>query len=142
MTAIEAPERFRQPMIKRLGFEDGWWLLSPHFLKLGLPVVLVDECFLPEHALRHLEFFGTQKPEVPLPHSGMRVEWRGYGIQLYDTQRDSRALASNWYRTSTLPIPPATASVLLLLVGNSYALHESWSALWSSRVGVAAASQA
>lgn len=142
MTAVRPCERFRQPVIKRLGFEEGWWLLSPRFLKLGLPLVLVDECLLPKSAAARLEVFGARRPAAPFPNAGLRTEWHGNGIQLYDAQQDSRTLASHWFRTPSLPTPDATAaSLVLLVVGDSYALRESWSALWTSRVGIGVTSQ-
>jgi len=134
-------ERFRQPVVKRLGFEDGWWLLSPHFLKLGMPLVLVDECLLPESASKHLEVFGARRPQTPFATSGVRAEWHGHGVLLRDVQRDGRMLAWHWFRAPTLPIPPTAARLLLLVVGDSSALQASWSALWTSRVGVAAISR-
>lgn len=134
MTAVTNDERFRQPAIKRLGLDDGWWFFCPHFLNLGLPLVFVDACLLPEAEQLDLENFGSRKPHTPLPEIDFGVGLLGGRVGLYNTATPPKLVTAHWFRKLTLP-RALQATRVGLIVGDSYALELTWSALWTCRVG-------
>lgn len=135
MKAVPDYERFRQPTVKRLGLEEGWWFFCPHFLNLGLPLLFVDACLLPGAEDLGFESFGTRRPEIPLPSVDLRVELLGDGVSLYSSGRQSHFVAGHWFRKLRLLPLPAHDSSVGILVGDSYALQLTWSTLWRCRIG-------
>lgn len=138
MTLGPQSERYRQPTVKRLGMEDGWWFFCPHFLNLGVPLVFVDTCLVPEAGHRGLEVLGEREPDTPLLPAGLRIRSLGDGLSFYGTGRQPPLLASHWFRTLNLPQSLHSYPVIGVIVGDSYALQLTWSALWRCRIGTVA----
>lgn len=137
MTELTDHERFRQPTVKRLGLEDGWALFCPHFLNLGVPVLFVDACLIPEAEHLGFEPFGTRKPDAPLPMVDLHMTLLGNGVTLHNAHRHRDLMTSHWFRAITLPQALQSASHVGILVGESYALDLTWSALWTCCIGAA-----
>lgn len=126
------------PQLARLGFDDGWLVLGPHFLNLGLPV-LIDHRLIDSAETLGLEPFGTRDPRQPLRPARVRVGIAGGGVWLWSSQRSRRALlAAHWFE----PIPGALLAQqslgVVFMTGDTYAVQLSWSALWTCRIGIAA----
>jgi hypothetical protein len=134
-SATAACPRMPLPGVARLGFDDGWLLLGPTFLNLQRPVLLVDQALIASTAGLGLESFGSRNPRARLPVCGIGVLRCGSGVSLW-TERSS-CLAYHWFDAA----PPATAHPkvrqVVLLVGNTYEIEASWSALWTCLIGLA-----
>lgn len=140
MTSGASYDSFLQPTVKRLGLDDGWWFFCTHFLNLGLPLVFIDSCLLPRAEDLGLEALGTRKPETPLPLVDLRITLLGNGVTLYNADASPPVVAAHWFRSLELPSARPASSVGII-VGDSYALQLSWSALWRCRIGAAAHNQ-
>ena len=60
--------------VARVGFDHGWLCLSPSFLNLQLPVLVVDRRLLSDPTLLGLEPFGSRDPWRPLPSTRIVVQ--------------------------------------------------------------------
>lgn len=127
------PRKILQP-VARLGFDDGWLLLGPTFLNLQCPLLLVDQALIGTTAGFGLELFGHRDPRSALPVCGINVLSSGSGVSLWT--EPSTCLASHWFDS---PVATADANVpqLVLLIGNTYEVEMSWSALWACVIGLA-----
>lgn len=135
MTTATHHECFRQPTIKRLGLDDGWWFFGPHFLNLGLPLVFIDACLFPAAEELGLEHFGRRRPDSPLPSIDLGIGLLGDAVGLHVADQRQGFFAAHWFRQLRLPSPTQTTS-MAIVVGDSYALQLTWSALWTSHIGV------
>ena len=88
--------------VARLGFDHGWLCLSPSFLNLQLPVLLVDRRLLPDPALLGLEPFGSRDPRLPLPTTRIVVQHHpGAMISIWDHHPgDPSAQLLGWHRAT------------------------------------------
>lgn len=132
------PRTALQP-VARLGFDDGWLLLGPTFLNLQRPVLLVDRMYLSSTIGLGFESFGCRDPRSSLPDCGVDVLVCGGGVSLWD--KSSRCLASHWFDDVALPAVRIDSEEIVLLVGDTYEVEASWSALWLCLVGAARARQ-
>ncbi len=142
-TAATARPFMPMPQVARLGFHDGWLLLNPCFLNLGLPVLLIDHRILEGADRLGLEPFGSRNPRQPLPAANVRAEINGGGISLWSTWNSQPVLlAAHWFHSSPAALPESQRlGRLILITGDSYAVQLSWSALWTCRIGIATAPQ-
>lgn len=122
------------PPIARLGFNDGWLMLPPSFLNFGLPGLLIDYRLVASNDL-DLEPFATHDPRGPWRDSKLHLRCAG-GYRTLWQQDPERLLAASFEasRTGTF----TGHHRLVLVVGNSYAVQLSWSALWTCRIGTVA----
>jgi hypothetical protein len=126
------------PRIARLGFDHGWLILSPTFLNLGVPVLLVDHALTGHGGSLGLEPFGTRDPSTPLPNARARVEIAGRCLGLWDTRPRIPELIT----IGTIAHPEDLevlfwADQLVLLVGDTGAAERAWSELWQFTIGLA-----
>lgn len=139
-TVAPAAAITRMPQVARLGFDNGWLSLSPHFLNLGLPVLLVDYRLVEDVEMLKLESFGSRDPRQPLHTAGVQAEVSGGGVSLWSTYGQQPTLMAAYWRE---PIPTALLHSqrlehLILMIGDTYAVQLSWSALWTDcYIGIA-----
>jgi hypothetical protein len=90
------------PVVARLGFDHGWLCLSPSFLNLQLPVLLVDHRLLPDPARLGLEPFGSRDPRLPLPTTRIVVQYHPSAmISIWDHHPgDPSAQLLGWHRAT------------------------------------------
>ena len=95
--------------VARVGFDHGWLCLSPTFLNLQLPVLLVDRRLLPDPALLGLEPFGSRDPRLPLPTTRIVVQHHpGAMISIWDHHPgDPSAQLLGWHRATPTRRHPA-----------------------------------
>src|SRR5688572_255214 len=100
MTATIAPILRVTAAVARVGFDHGWLCLSPTFLNLQLPVLLVDRRLLPDPVLLGLEPFGSRNPRRPLPTTRIVVQHHpGAMISVWDHHPgDPSAQLLGWHR--------------------------------------------
>lgn len=122
------------PTVARLGFDDGWLLLGPTFLKLQRPVLLVDRMHLGSTAGLGFESFGSRDPRLGLPVCGVEIHICGSGVSLWT--KPSTCLASHWFDTVHSSVVQVVSPDVVLLVGDTYGVEASWSALWMCFVGL------
>lgn len=129
------------PTIARLGFDNGWLLLKPSFLNLGLPILFVDHRLLGPPAEFGLQPFASWDPNSPLPVASVAVAVLGNGVSLWSCDPKPRLFAWHWFDTQAdiriVPIP-----AIGILCGDSYSVELSWSALWSCHIGAVIPSSA
>lgn len=123
----------------RLGFDDGWLLLNPTFLNLQKPVLLVDQVHIEPSDTLGLEPFGSRNPHCALPACRIEVGVIGNGVTLWTTQAGERCmLATHWFAAAPdIGRICCSSPEVVLLVGGTYAVEISWSALWTCLVGAA-----
>lgn len=138
MSASHAETRSRAmlPPLARLGFDYGWLMLRPTFLNLRRPVLLVDKQLLGSTLGRGLEPFGSRDPRKRLPDCRVEVGIVGHTVNLWS--ESSSCLASHWFDWVNPQDDFATSGEMVLLVGSTYAVESSWSALWTCKIGRAA----
>lgn len=123
----------------RLGFDDGWFCLGPSFLNLGLPVLLVDHRIIGPVGRLGLEPFGSRNPRQPLESAKIRAVINGNGVSVWTASGPHPSLlAAHWFE----PSPPALRESqrvrrFILIVGDTFDVEVSWSALWNSFIGLA-----
>lgn len=120
------------PAAARLGFDRGWLFLQPTFLNFGLPAVLIDRRLISNPDLG-LEPLAQRDPFTPWCEANARL-------------RDCNGVLGLWQRrpeelVAVNPQPAAATSGashdrIILLVGDTYEIGLSWSALWACRAGV------
>ena len=100
--ATIAPSLRVTAAVARVGFDHGWLCLSPSFLNLQLPVLLVDRRLLPDPALLGLEPFGSRDPRLPLPTTRIVVQHHpGAMISIWDHHPgDPSAQLLGWHRAT------------------------------------------
>ena len=136
MSTAAPPARLGQlPPIKRLGFDDGWACFGPTFLNFGYPSIFVDACFTPGYDRLGFEPFGSRAPLSPLPGVEVHVHVLGACVSLLPTS-DAIPAASHYFALSEAGALRAACG-LVVLVGDSWDLELSWSALWRCQVGLA-----
>lgn len=123
----------RLPPVARLGFDGGWLLLGPTFLNLRRPVLLVDALLLGSTVGLGLELFGSRDPRARLPNCRVEVGVMGNSVTLWSEPRS--CLATHWFDWVDPENDFARFTELVLLVGSTYAIESSWSALWTCSVG-------
>lgn len=131
--------------VARVGFDHGWLCLSPTFLNLRLPVLLVDRRLLPDPTLLGLEPFGSRNPRLPLPTTRIVVQHHpGAMISIWDHQPgDPSANLLGWHRgTSTRDTQHASwartagrASRAVVIIGDTHRIQLCWAAVWDSHIG-------
>ena len=136
MAAATTSERL--PSIARLGFDHGWLILSPTFLNLGAPTLLLDAALVGDGLSLGLETFGTRDPRQPLPITQLRIDVTGRFVGVWDTRPADPELITigTIASPSTLELLLQARS-LVLFVGDTGAAERSWSELWHCAVGVA-----
>lgn len=136
--ALGALARTSQPPVARLGFDEGWLLLGPTFLDLRRPVLLVDKILIGPTSTLGLEPFNSRNPRVRLNVCRIQVVTAGSGISLWTGSGASRCLlAAGWEVASrSRDICWATHDIILL-VGDTYAVEVSWSAIFACLIGAA-----
>lgn len=136
--ALAAHPRTALPPVARLGFDAGWLLLTPTFLNLQRPVLLVDQIHIGPTTGLGLEPFGSRDPRSPLGACGIEVVVAGSGVSLWSAPVEPRGLlATHWFDTCNYGDACWGSSEVVLLVGDTYAVDTSWSALWSCLIGKA-----
>lgn len=135
MTAWPPELQFRQPTIKRLGFDDGWWHFKSHFLNLGFPTLLIDACLLPNSTVLNLSLFSECPPDSRWPTTELMIKIFGSGASLH-VAGSNELVAWHWFRCKELNPAPSSGSTIGIFVGDSHSLELSWSALWTFRVGL------
>jgi hypothetical protein len=138
-SATAASPRMPLPGVARLGFDDGWLLLGPTFLNLQRPVLLVDHALLGSMNGLGLEPFGSRNPRLSLPECEVDVLRCGSGVSLW-TERSS-CLASHWFGAAPSASVLTRVPHMILLVGKTYEVEASWSALWACLIGLASTRQ-
>lgn len=138
-TATSARAAMRNPTVARLGFDDGWLVLGPHFLKLGLPVLLVDHRLVGPVDGLGLESFGSRDPRRPLESAKIRAVLNGGGVSLWAASAAHQSLlAAHWFEPSPAAVLESQpVQRLILIVGDTYDVELTWSALWTCFVGIA-----
>ena len=126
------------PPITRVGFDHGWLLLGPTFLNLGVPLLLVDQTFLPDTASLGLEVFGTRNPATPLPAAPLQVERSGRFIGLRDVRLPlADPVAIGVFADPTPLDLLAATNQVAIAIGDTWAAQQSWSELWTFAIGIA-----
>lgn len=131
----EACSQTRLPPLARLGFDDGWLMLRPTFLNLRRPVLLVDKLLLGSIVGLGLEPFGSRDPRARLPDCRVEVAVVGNSVSLWSESRS--CMASHWFDRVDPRVDFARFAEMVLLVGSTYAIESSWSALWTCSIGQA-----
>lgn len=124
------------PRLARLGFDDGWLLLSPTFLNFRVPVVVVDHAHIGDPDSFGLKPFGACDPSEPLPRTSLVISW--YGNLIAIRPRSTRhILASTCLHDCCLSSMIATHREAALFIGSTYELQSTWAALWTMCIGTA-----
>lgn len=133
----------RLPPLARLGFDYGWLFLSPRFLKLGQPCLLVDRQLVGDLHGLGLEPFGRRDPQQPFTTTKIVVRVRGRQLSLWAAPRSTPSLLAVADVDTESPDTTylARAVCFMLLVGDTYTVQLSWSALWTCDVGLAMVDQ-
>ena len=119
------------PAVARLGFDRGWHFLAPTFLNFKVPAVLIDHRLIDDADL-NLEPFANHHPDTPWRTANALLRLSGETISLWQRQPE---------QLITMTVPSTAASdlssprPLILLVGNSYNVQLTWSALWTCHIG-------
>ena len=121
----------RLPRIARLGFDDGWLVLAPTFLNLGVPILLVDYQIVGPTDLG-LEPFSSHRPATPWARAKAHLDQHGGSLALW-TDDPPRLVTERWLDLGTCRIDEYQH--MILLVGDTQAVQLSWSALWSCSIG-------
>jgi len=125
------------PPVARLGFDDGWLFLDSTFLNLQKPVLLVDQVHIGPSNTLGLEPFGSRNPRRGLPACRIEVGVVGNGVTLWTTRKGERSmLAAHWFAAAPdIGRICCASSQVVLIVGDTYAVGTSWSALWTCLIG-------
>lgn len=126
--------------VARFGFDHGWLCLSPTFLNLQLPVLIIDHRLLPEPGLLGLEPFGTRNPARPLPNTTIVVQLHpGAMISLWNHTHTGSDELLCWHRAAPSQprwlSTPGTAATAVVIVGDTHRIQLSWAALWDGHIG-------
>lgn len=122
--------------IARVGFDHGWHLCGPTFLKLGIPLLLVDQLFLDDPVTYRLEPLGARNPRTLLPLSTLTVERSGRFVALTTTD-DAQPLAIGAFADPTCLEHLDRTDVVAVTLADTWAVEQSWCALFRSFVGIA-----
>ena len=132
--------------VARVGFDHGWLCLSPTFLNLQLPVLLVDRRLLPDPALLGLEPFGSRNPRLPFPTTRIVVQHHpGVMISIWDRHPgDPTAQLLGWHQTTptrgdtqhaSWARAGGRASRAVVIIGDTHRIQLCWAAVWDSHIG-------
>lgn len=124
------------PRVARLGFDDGWLLLSPTFLNLRVPVVVVDHAHTGDPYSFGLKPFAACDPSEPLPATNLVISWYGDLIAIR-TRSTPEILASTCLHDCCLSSMIATHREAVLFIGSTYELQSTWATLWTMSTGTA-----
>ena len=121
------------PAVARLGFDRGWLVLAPTFLNLGLPTLLVDHRLVGDANL-NLEPFADHRPgkNWQEANSSIRIYWDGT-IGLWQTSPEE-LITTQLRPTGWNDL--AGHNQCLLVVGETYHVQLTWSALWRCAIGL------
>lgn len=128
--------------VARLGFDHGWLFLSPRFLNLGRPVLLVDFRLIgADPASLGLEPFGSRDPDTELPLTRIETDLhpdRLIALWSADGPGQRQLLA---YNRAATAIPGWTGvarcgELAVLIVGDTHAVQLGWAALWDCHIGI------
>lgn len=137
-SATEASLPAELPPVARLGFDDGWLVLGPTFLNLQTPVLLVDQVHIGPHTGFGLEPFGSRDPRSSFPACLIRLVVAGNGVSLWTTLGEHLGLlATHWFEAPVVSTIFMGSPSVVLLVGDTYAVQTSWSAMWTCLIGEA-----
>ena len=119
------------PAVARLGFDRGWHFLAPTFLNFKVPAVLIDHRLIDDANL-NLESFANHHPDTPWRTGNALLRLSVETISLWQRQPEQLI-------TTTVPSTAASdlssPRPLILLVGDSYNVQLTWSALWTCHIG-------
>lgn len=121
------------PTVARVGFDDGWLILGPHFLNFRLPSLLVDYRLAGE-AGRGLETFGAHRPTDPWTLAAVHIR-SAYGHLGIVGNQPAVLIASRWLGEGLRVMHGYDK--MIVMVGDTHAVQLSWSALWTCRIGLA-----
>lgn len=124
------------PRIARVGFDHGWHLTGPTFFNLGIPLLLVDQLFLGNPVTYRLEPLSARNPHTPLPLSTLTVRRSGRFVGLSATEH-SEPLAVGAFADPACLEHLDRADVVAVAVADTWAVEQSWCALFRSAVGIA-----
>lgn len=134
MTAPVLKRPGQLPSVARLGFNDGWLLLAPTFLNLGVPVLVTDHAYVGDPYSFGLRPFGACDPKAPLPLTSLVISSYGELIAIR-TRSTTEILASACLRDCTTLQLFATYRTAVLVIGSTYELESTWAALWTMFIG-------
>ena len=133
------------PVVARLGFDHGWLCLSPSFLNLQRPVLLVDRRLLPDPTLLGLEPFGIRDPLLPLPSTRIVVQLHpGAVISVWDHHPGGpTAELLGWHRAALTRDTQHSAwawvghrsTRAVVIIGDTHRIQLCWAAIWDSHIG-------
>jgi hypothetical protein len=144
--ATIAPTQRVTAAVAQVGFDHGWLCLSPTFLNLLLPVLLIDGRLLPDPALLGLEPFGSRNPWLPLPTTRIVVQHHpGAMISIWDHHPGNEsANLLGWHRAAPThgdtPHRPwalagDTSTGVIVIIGDTHHIQLCWAAVWDSHIG-------
>ena len=124
---------WQQPVrpVAHIGFGCGWLVLAPTFLNFGLPAVLVDSRLVQDTNLR-LEPFANHDPSLPWREADACLRYSPGTLELWRL-RPEQLIAAEFQAGGTAVL--ARHDRVILLVGNSYDVQLSWSALFDCLIG-------
>lgn len=124
------------PAVARVGFDHGWYLCGPTFLNLGVPLLLVDQLFLPDATGYGLERLGGRNPHEPLPMSTLTVQRSGRYVALHTSHR-TEPLTIGAFADPTVLAPLDRTDRVAVTVGDTWAVEQSWCAVFRCSVAIA-----
>ncbi len=144
--ATIAPILWVTAAVARVGFDHGWLCLSPSFLNLQLPVLMIDRRLLPDPALLGLEPFGSRDPRLPLPTTRIVVQHHPSAmISIWDHHPgDGPGELLGWHRAapthgdtphSPWALAGDTCTGVIVIIGDTHRIQLSWAAIWDSHIG-------
>jgi len=141
--AAPGPSARGMPALARLGFDYGWLFLSPRFLNLGQPSLLVDRQLIGDAQKLGLEPFGCHDPRHPFSTTKILVGLRFAEVSLWSVLSSAPRLLARASVDKDLPeiADIARARCCNVIVGDTYAVQLSWSALWRCDIGAATVGQ-
>lgn len=131
--------------VARVGFDHGWLCLSPSFLNLQLPVLLVDRRLLPDPTPLGLEPFGSRNPRLPLPNTRIVVQHHpGAMISIWHHPGDLPATMLGWHHAALTHCDTQhsawardgdTSTGVIVIIGDTHRIQLCWAAVWDSHIG-------
>lgn len=120
--------------LARIGFGSGWLILAPTFLNFGLPAVLVDYRLIQDADLQ-LEPFASHDPLAPWWEANARLRYSDGKLGLWRLGPE-RLIAAELQVGGAAGIAELSShNRMVLLIGDTYDVQLSWSALWGCRIG-------
>lgn len=124
---------WQQPVrpVAQIGFGCGWLVLASTFLNFGLPAVLVDSRLVQEPNLG-IELFANHDPSLPWREADACLRYSDGTLGLWRL-RPEQLIAGEFQAGGMAGL--ARHDRVILLLGNSYNVQLSWSALFDCRIG-------